>query len=209
MWKDKTAGYVGALKQTQEAAAKKEAELNAKLQEAQALLESYQAGADSYKQQLEQVPALQKQLQELQSEAALASKLRIMTEFPALLQVRVKEEVPGAEGEEPTEHSYNPILRLIETSSLAGDELRAEMGRLNQVYSAQSTTTEPAAPLQPIAPTPAQPVDTEGTLEYWRAKAMEYHEAMVGGDLSQETREGSAEAWKQVRKLEARRTASD
>lgn len=211
-WADKFHGVDGQAKQAREAVETERAGYLEQIQglegntvAAQSAIQDLTGQVTGLNEQLVQLPALQVEIDKLTKAAALAEKYRMLAEHPDLLQIQVEEEVPGGEGEEPTTVTYNPLLRLVETSTLEGDELRTEMQRFSKFYAAQSGQTQqkPASPGQPLLPPSPQPAGDVDTVEYWKGKAMEVQERINAGDMSQEARTEFRENWAKVRELEA------
>jgi hypothetical protein len=152
------------------------------------------------------IPALNDQINKLQAVQLEAERLRVLTRNPAVLALEVEETVTGEDGTE-TVQSYNPILRLVETSSLQGEELEREIQRISALFEDQfmgEPTTEPAQPTRPKSPVvpPAAAPQTED-IEHWRRVIRETTEKINAGDMSSETRALNTEAWHKVRALEA------
>lgn len=105
------------------------------------------------------VPELQERITQLTSKAGQADKYRMLMDYPGLLQLQVEETVPGEEGEDPVKVMVNPVLNLIEHSTLEGDALKAEIARLAQLYKAPAEpkpeTTTKRPPEVPPAPKPS------------------------------------------------------
>jgi len=207
-WKDKFYGREGAIGQLQKEKAELEGMFKTRLDSAQQQLDERDASilvlqtqVGDLQPQIEAIGDLQEQIDNLSKEAGLATKYKILTEYPTLLGMQVEEEIP-AEGEgEPTKVLVNPLVNLVENSTLEGDALRAEIARLATLYSSvpQQETPPPAAP---VAPTPAEPVQDSPQFHY--NKAMEIKDRMNSGEggLMDEFRE----AWEQYNKSNAAAT---
>jgi hypothetical protein len=189
-WRQKYHGLRGTLMQTERDAGERigqlEAQLESTQQQVQSLLSEKESLTDKVAtadEEVARIPVLQSQIEDLTKQATLADKLKlVVNEAPNLLALEVEEETPG-EGEdaEPQTVKVNPIMRLIENSTLQGDELRAEVQRLGKLYQqAPKPAGEPAAPSTPSIPSPAEP--SEPDANYWRNKAMEARERLNRGE---------------------------
>lgn len=188
-WRQKFHGLRGTLMQTEKESAEKMGQLSAQLETAQQQLQMLQAEKETLTnklatvdEEIAQIPTLNAQIEELKTQASLADKLKqVVNEAPGLLALEVEEEVPG-EGEdaEPQTVKVNPILRLVENSTLEGDALRAEIRRLGKLYQNVPSSDAEPRPSTPSIPSPAEP--SEPGAEYWRKKAMEAREKLNQGE---------------------------
>lgn len=118
-------------------------------------------------QELGQLKALEDRVPELEQQARQADRLRAVLEYPELVNRQIKEMV------DEDEVLVNPILDLIESVNLEGDELRTHLRRLNAIVKAgEKPPTEPS-PMEGASPAPGEPV--EETPEYWETKARQAH----------------------------------
>lgn len=119
---------------------------------------------------IDTIPDLKEQAEALQVEAAKADKYRAMMTFPELLAVMHTE--TADDGEVTTS---NPVLSLIENSTLEGDALTTMIAQLaGALPSAQTPVTTG------VIPTPA-PVETE-TVESLQAQADAAHARANAGE---------------------------
>lgn len=130
---------------------------------------------DTTGQRVEELRALEDQVPELEQQARQAAKLRAVLEYPELVNRQVKDMIE-MDGEEH-EVVANPILDLVESTNLEGDELRTHLRRLNEIVKAgepvQKESTETPGKMEGAAPAPGEPV--EETPQYWEDKAREAH----------------------------------
>ncbi len=131
--------------------------------------------------QLGELKTLQERLPELEKEARQAAKLRAMLEYPDLVNQQVEEVVQGEDGEE-RKLVTNPILDLIQSVDLEGDELRERLKQLNKIVK-KEVQLDPS-PLEGASPAPGEPI--EETPEYWEQKAREARNESIMAPTEQE-----------------------
>jgi len=165
-WSDKFYGAQGALKQVQEQAAQATGgleqqilQLTQAVQERDATIASIMKQRDGAMEQASTIPDLQKQIETLSSEAARAEKYRLFWEFPSVASMRVERTVEPEDGGEAQTVVTNPVLELIETSTMPLDQLRATLQQFVTALpqKAASTAEQRPSASTPSTPTPAMP----------------------------------------------------
>lgn len=192
LWKAKFHGAQGYLKQKEAGFLTEEGALKAQLEAAQqavaehtATIASLQGNVTSLTETSGTIPALQEEIGKLKLEAAKASKYQIAMRYPALLSIKVEEEVPVPEGQEgePTKRTVNPVLDLIESSGLDGPTLEMTLQRMVAAMpevGAKQTLTP--SPVTPSSPAPAVPAGDDK--QAWIAKAKEAQQRLNSGDTT-------------------------
>jgi len=185
LWKDKFLGREGHVQQVQkqlEEAQKQyeqsQKQLQAELTKREGTIEQLNGKLSAAGEQLGELQGLKDRIPELETKAGRAAKLEAILEYPKLATMQVTDMVKTEDGEE-VEMLVNPVMNLVQNTSLEGDALRAELRRLNSLY---STPSEPSPPQNTgvtdgAAPSPGEPV--EQTPEYWEEKAREAHRLSI------------------------------
>ena len=217
-WRDKFYGQDGAIQKLQKDMATTAgaydhtiAGLQEQLTVRDSQISTLQAGQANIQAQADSIPTLNQTITELQGQVGLVDKYRALTEYPDLLNIQVEETVPATEpGGTPTTRSVNPLLSLVESSSLPPDQLKAQLAQLATFYRTPApaptgpaapapTTATPPPPGPPAIPSPAVPAD-QNTVEYWRGRALKAHERLISGDVT--ARHDERDAWEKMRELE-------
>jgi len=184
-WREKYHGQKGRVQQLEEEYGEKLEEKATTLQKLKQELEQRQGAVqeltgklESAGEQLGELQALKDRIPELESKAGRAAKLEAILEYPQLANLQVKDMMTNEEGEE-VELLSNPIMSLVESSTLEGEALRAELRRLNKVYQKAGEVPEPQSTsvTDGAAPSPGEQV--EQTPEYWQTKAREAHQQAI------------------------------
>lgn len=181
-WREKYHGLKGRIQQVESDYQKKLEEtqsslgqLKATLGEKDSKIEQLTGKLTNAGEQLGQLKALQDKVPELEQQARQAAKLRAVLEYPELVNRQVTDMIETEDGKEH-EIVTNPILDLVESTNLEGDELRVHLKRLNEIVKAgepvpeqekDTTLTDGAVP--------APDDQVEETPEYWEQKAREEH----------------------------------
>ncbi len=200
-WKDKAIGARGWVKQIEEKAVEEKGQLEAQIAglagqigERDAAITQLTAQVGTLTETADTIPGLQEQIEQLQQQAVVAERYKVALEFPALLALQTEEVVKDEDGNERTE-TRNPMLALIESSSLDQPGLRDQLKQLAAAL--------PQAVPQPIqqspvtggaTPSPAAPAEGQGS-EHWYSVAMKLQARMNEGE--QGLFEQFDEAWKQ------------
>ena len=121
---------------------------------------------------IDTIPGLKEQMEALQAEASKADKYRAMMTFPELLSVMYTETTDNGEV------TTNPILSLIENSTLEGDALNTMIAQLAGALPSAQTPITPVT--TGVIPTPT-PVETE-TVESLQAQADAAHQRANAGE---------------------------
>jgi len=204
-WKSKYHGIVGRLKVVE---GKRDTEIGKRDQqiadvqqsthEREAKVVALEADVARLTAEVQTIPQLRGELDAAVVGAKRASKLEVLMQYPALLTMQVEEEQQAEGQEEPVKVQVNPFMRLIEATTLVGDELAQELQRLVSVLPSTGTVT--AAPVvEGAAPQPAQPADTND-VEALRAKALELHQEVIAG---KPVREEEYKAWAALYKAQS------
>lgn len=205
-WKSKYHGIVGRLKVVEGKRDTEIGERDQKIADAQQLILEHEAkitalGADVTRLtgEVQTIPQLQGELAAASEGAKKAGKLEILMQYPALLTMQVEEEQQVEGQEEPIKVQVNPFMRLIEATTLAGDDLAQELQRLVSVL--PSTTPAVATPVvEGAAPQPAQPAGT-GDVDALRATALDWHKKTIAGEPG--AKEKEYEAWTALYKAQS------
>jgi len=122
--------------------------------------------------QLTSVVDLRDQTVALQKQVAELERFKVLTEYPALLSFRTSTEVEAEDGTTETVEE-NPFLGLVGSTILSGDELRAELTRLEKAFANFGPKKEPLdTSMSGATPTPSTPVESNAeTVAYERARA--------------------------------------
>lgn len=202
LWKDKFYGTQGRLQQVEAQHAQQMGALQAQAEGLQGTLRERDAAIASLQQQVQQateqlgaIPGMQSQITELQQRATLADRYRAAMQHPELLGAKVEIERPGADGQMVKEQ-VNPLLSLIENTTLTGDALVAT---LQQMAAALPKTPQTAPVMQGAVPPPPAPVQDE--LAALRQKAVEIQDRLNGGDAT--VMQEHADIWMKIRETEA------
>ena len=207
-WRTKFHGQKGAYEQLKNQVAAKEGALSEQIKQLQQSLQVSEAEVQrltientKLQGQADAIPQLQTDNQNLKQEAAIAERMKVLLDYPAVLGMQVEEEVPATEeGQEATTIKVNPILNLVANSNLDVDALKAEIERIAKFQGAapQAPPEEPTAG-PPVAPAPASP--SEETPEYWHKRALEIDAQMSSEGMSPQLVEASKEAWRKHAEL--------
>ena len=209
-WRTKFYGQKGAYEQLKNQVAANEGALSERITQLQSLLQVSEAEVkrltllnSELTGKADAIPQLQTDNQNLKQEAAVAERVKMLLDYPAVLGIQVEEEVPATEeGKEPTMVKINPILNLVANSNLEGDALKVEIARLSKIYGSQAQAqAPPEEPPKgpPVAPAPGTP--SEETAEYWRLKAIEISERMNSEGMTPDLMNAHSEAWKKQTEL--------
>jgi len=203
-WKSK---YFGAQGATQQADARFRDEratfnqqitdLTATIGQRDATIEALNAQISAQEAIAATVPELQTQIETLQADTARANKYKALMGYPGLLSVQVTEDVTDGDGV-TSQVTVNPILRLIESSTLEGATLEAELRRLASVQQSAQIATTPTVPLTSGASPNPSPPETV-TIESLQAKADDARARAGAGD--REARGEMIAAFEEIRKL--------
>lgn len=200
-WKDKFYGAQGALKQVQASSAGKVGglgqqvtELTQTVAEKDATIAATQLQLVTLQEQIKQIPDLRGQVGTLTQQAARADRYQLLMEFPHLLGLRVEQMIAGEEGEEPETTTVNPVLQLVEASTLSLEQLRVT---LQQFSATLPTATPDATPvsrvLAPAMPPSPAPAGAGGDALWARVQGAQMK--LNSGDYSQEAQREHQEAW--------------
>ena len=209
-WKAKYHGLRGSFEQYKK---NTERELNT-LREALDSLKSQVAERDGVieelKRQVEELGGkakdantLREQVEALRQRADLAGKYEALMQFPELLDLQVEETVKRDDGSEEVVKT-NPALRLVETSTLSGDELRAVLEQMVKAMpSAGSSGNNITAGAVPTAsPEETAPQQTADAIQ---KKINELHALANAGvrytDAGEDVLDKIADLYKQLRSL--------
>lgn len=130
--------------------------------------------------QLEMIPALTEKIKQLEKKSSLADKYVSLTKHPELLQLRVEQQMPGEDGQEPRVVQSNPLVELIQSTELAGADLDRVLAQISQALPSVGPQAPASPPVLPGSPEPRQGDDVEAL----RARQIALHEKMVAGDSS-------------------------
>lgn len=186
-WREKFHGLAGRTQQLESELQKAQQEYQGAQKELQAELGKRESTIEELSSKLtgagEQLGALQDlkdRIPELETKARRAEKLEAILEYPTLATLQVADKVKTDEGEEH-ELLVNPVMNLVQNSTLEGEALRAELRRLNELYQKAGKLPETTPQSQSVtggaAPSPGEPV--EQTPEYWEEKAREAHRKSI------------------------------
>ncbi len=204
-WTDKFYGARGRLQQVEAqhaealGAAQAQAEgLQNTLHERDALITNLEQQVQQATGQLEAIPGMQEQITTLQQESALAERYRAAMQYPALLNAQVEVERTDENGQVVKE-TVNPLLNLIENTTLTGDALTATFQQMATALPAQQVSSTPAPVMAGAVPPPAEPIEDE--LGALRKQAQEIQGRINTGD--HRTWQEHADVWMKIRELEA------
>jgi myosin heavy subunit len=178
-WREKFHGLKGHIQQVESDYKKRLEETQSTLEqlkttvgERESKIEELTGKLTNAGEQLGELQALQDRVPELEQQARKAAKLERILEYPELANRQVTDLIKTEDGEE-TEMKINPIMNLVLNSSLEGDELTAELERLNRMIKAGETVPEPKNTNLTDNAVPAPGQQVEETPEYWVKKARE------------------------------------
>ena len=205
-WKSKYHGIVGRLKVVE---GKRDTEIGKRdqqitdaqqsIHEREARIIALEADVAKLTGEVQTIPELRGELDVAVKGAKRAGKLEILMRYPTLLTMQVEEERQVEGQEEPVKVQVNPFMRLIEATTLAGDDLALELQRLVSVL--PSTAPVVATPVvEGAVPQPAQPTGT-GDVDALRAKALELHAEVISG---KPVKDEEREAWQALYKAQSK-----
>lgn len=190
MWRDKFNGAQGQIGNLNNQISRLKQEMedmggghSSELQAKDDQISQLQSEIDQLQQTTGTIPGLQEQLEQLKPKAVMADRYRMVMRYPGVLNLSVEEEVQVEGEDEPQVVSVNPVLQLIETTTLEGEALEQAVKRLARLHG-QSVATqledvEPVATPaggpafnSPAPPSPAGP--SEESAQFWYDKAIEY-----------------------------------
>lgn len=190
-WKSKYLGADGTRLQVEEARAREQGRYEQQIKEFEqqvhqlnAEIERLKSEAGALTEQIETIPGLRTELDELKKRATEADRLRTLMRYPNLLAVEIEEQRRVEGQEEPETVKLNPFLALIENTTLSDQALEQEIGRLATILPQLANVGPVPAQPQPVTegavPQPAQPVPTTD-VDACRAEAMKWHQVKLSG----------------------------
>ncbi len=205
LWKDKFYGTQGRLQQVeaqhaqQMGALQVQAEgLQSTLRERDATITNLQQQVQQATTQLETIPGMQEQIATLEQQSALAERYRAAMQYPALLGAQVEIERTTEDGQTVKE-MVNPLLNLIESTTLTGDALQATLRQMAAALPAQQAGSTPTSIMAGAVPPSPEPVQDE--LGELRKRAAKIQDRINDGEIG--AWEDHANVWMQIRELEA------
>lgn len=146
-------------------------ELKTEIEKRESKIEELSGKLTNAGEQLGELQALKDQLPELEQQARRAAKLERVLEYPDLVNKQVTDLIETEDGQE-VEMKVNPVMNLVLNSNLEGDELTAELERLNRMIKADETPKKQETNVTDNA-VPGPGEEVEETPEYWIEKAKE------------------------------------
>lgn len=214
-WRDKFHGAQGHAQQLQDKHSKELDGIRQQVDELQGLVSEKDTSIakltenlSKAAQQLGELQALQERIPELEKQARISERYRALMEYPELLNLQVEDVIKDEEGEEH-EMVFNPVIDLVENTTLEGDSLRAAIKRLGNAFGASqqrviNTDSDEVTP--GAAPAPGEPVEQDA--DYWRDKAQEFHAQLKSDPDNTELMGQMVEAYAKAREVESQSSMS-
>ncbi len=204
LWKDKFHGTQGRIRQIEAQYAQQEGALQAQMEGLQNTLRERDATIATLQQQVQQagtqleaVPGMQEQITTLQHQSALAERYKAAMQYPTLLNAQVEVERTTEDGQTVTER-VNPLLNLIENTTLEGDALTATLRQMATALPGQQTVSTPTPVMEGAVPPSPEPVEDE--LSALRKQAQDIQDRINDGDHTAWNEQGPI--WQKIRELE-------
>lgn len=200
-WKSKCHGAQGRLKQVEKQRDTQTGgfeqtiqDLGQAVHEKSARIVTLEAQVGELTTRAESIPQLQGQLDAATNKAEKAGRLEVLMKHPRLLSVQVEEQV---EGQDPVK--VNPFMKLIESTTLGGEDLDQELRRLAAAFQQppENPVVEGATPPSPV---PSDTTDVEALTTI----AMELHEKAIAGKVG--ARDEERKAWAKVYEAQSKPT---
>ncbi len=209
-WKEKFHGQRGRVQQLEEEYQNQIESLRTQVEELQGSVEQKDSSVEQLNTRLgeatgrlEELQSLKDRIPELEQKARITDRYRALMEYPELLGAQVKDVVTDEDGQEH-EMVFNPILNFVENTTMEGDELRAEIKRLNQVFGNQKKALndfmeDNKEVTDGAGPSPGEPVQQDA--EYWTKKAQDYQTQLKSDPRNQDLMDKMLEAGQKAREL--------
>ena len=174
-WIDKYNGLKGRLMQVEAESAESTGKLEAQLDSLRQRLQETAASAESYKTEAEKISELQEKIDALGEEKkALSTKAdrvdqyEVLFRYPHILDKQVEKEIPDPDDPEKTmKVKVNPLLNLVESTTLTGEALEEQVQMIAAMFSnEQSVEAAPKkrSPTDAAIPSPGEPVSSEADI---------------------------------------------
>jgi uncharacterized coiled-coil protein SlyX len=214
-WRDKFHGAQGLAQQLKGKHEKELGDIQKQIEELQGLVSEKNGSIaqltdklSGAAEQLGELQALRERLPELENQARVTERYRALMEYPELLNLQQTDVVKTDDGEE-VEMVFNPVIDLVESTTLEGDDLRAAIKRLSSAFgnSQHTVTSDSNDEVTPgAAPAPGEPVEQDA--DYWRDKAQGYHAELKADPDNNDLMGKMVEAYAKAREIESQLSAS-
>jgi uncharacterized coiled-coil protein SlyX len=197
MWRDKFNGQKGAVQDLSTKLAEARREIDSLKQKMTDSLSSRDQDETQLREELESlrenagvIPDLHEKIKELTAKVKAGERYKALARRPELLSMVVEEEEETEDGETVTKRT-NPILDLVASSNLEGEDLDALLDKLSVAVPTTSAAEDSAKPPAP----PAPPAPDGDDLESLYNAAIAADDALREHGWSKSLNDKSMQAW--------------